>query len=51
MVGWKLYDSGYINQIRVGEGVTESVNIGTAAKPNYQTEPVASSRLLERRQR
>ncbi|MGB6306382.1 MAG: TonB-dependent receptor [Steroidobacteraceae bacterium] len=24
MVGWKLYDSGYINQIRVGQGVTGS---------------------------
>src|ERR1700735_5253235 len=40
LVGWKLYDSGYINQIRVGEGVTQAVNTGTAAKPNYQLEPV-----------
>ena len=37
LVGWKLFDSGYINQIRVGEGVTGLVNVGTAAKPNYQT--------------
>ena len=37
MVGWKLYDSGYINQIRVGEGVTGLVNVGTAANPNYQS--------------
>jgi iron complex outermembrane recepter protein len=41
LVGWKIYDSGYINQIRVGEGVTGLVNIGTATKPNYQSEPVA----------
>jgi iron complex outermembrane receptor protein len=40
LVGWKVYDSGYINQIRVGEGVTSLVNIGTAAKPNLQNEPV-----------
>ena len=39
LVGWKLYDSGYINQIRVGEGVSGLVNTGTAAKPNYQVEP------------
>ena len=38
LVGWKLYDSGYINQIRVGEGVSGLVNTGTAAKPNYQVE-------------
>ena len=47
MVGWKLYDSGYINQIRVGEGVTGLVNIGTAAKPNYQSEPVAGVGFLK----
>ena len=41
LVGWKVYDSGFINQIRVGEGVTGLVNIGTAAKPNFQPEPVA----------
>jgi outer membrane receptor protein involved in Fe transport len=40
LVGWKLYDSGYINQIRVGEGVTGLVNEGTAANPNYQSVPV-----------
>jgi outer membrane receptor protein involved in Fe transport len=47
LVGWKLYDSGYINQIRVGEGVTEQVNLGTAAKPNYQTEPVQALGFLK----
>ncbi len=40
LVGWKLYDSGYINQIRVGEGVTGLVNVGTAANPNYQSTPI-----------
>ncbi|HEX3603270.1 MAG TPA: TonB-dependent receptor plug domain-containing protein, partial [Steroidobacteraceae bacterium] len=29
MVGWKLYDSGFINQTRVGAGVTGITNIGT----------------------
>ena len=42
LVGWKLYDSGYINQTRVGTGVTEVVNIGTAKAPNYQSLPVAA---------
>jgi outer membrane receptor protein involved in Fe transport len=41
LVGWKLYDSGYINQTRVGEGVTGITNIGTATAPNFQTVPVA----------
>jgi iron complex outermembrane recepter protein len=42
-VGWKLYDSGYINQIRVGTGVTGVSNIAPPGKPpNYQTEPVAA---------
>ena len=41
LVGWKVDDSGYINQIRVGEGVTGLVNVGTPAKPNYQPAPVA----------
>lgn len=40
MVGWKLYDSGYINQYRVGQGVTGVTNIGTASAPNFQTVPV-----------
>ncbi|MEP6549333.1 MAG: TonB-dependent receptor [Gammaproteobacteria bacterium] len=40
LVGWKLYDSGYINQIRVGEGVTGLVNVGTTANPNYQSTPI-----------
>jgi outer membrane receptor protein involved in Fe transport len=47
MVGWKLYDSGYVNQIRVGEGVSGLVNVGTAAKPNYQTEPVQALGYLK----
>jgi iron complex outermembrane receptor protein len=42
MVGWKLYDSGYIDQYRVGAGVTGITNIGTSAKPNFQTLPVAA---------
>src|ERR1700722_12409887 len=40
LVGWKVDDSGYINQIRVDEGVTALENIGTATKPNYQLAPV-----------
>jgi iron complex outermembrane receptor protein len=40
LVGWKLYDSGYINQYRVGAGVTGITNIGTATAPNFQTLPV-----------
>ncbi len=49
MVGWKLYDSGYINQIRVGQGVTE---IASRHGPhtelsNHRSPP----RVLERRQR
>jgi len=40
MVGWKLYDSGYINQYRVGAGVTGTTNVGTATAPNFQTLPV-----------
>jgi outer membrane receptor protein involved in Fe transport len=41
LVGWKVYDSGYINQTRVGEGITGLVNVGTATNPNYQNVPVA----------
>lgn len=37
LVGWKQYDSGFINQIRVGEGVTGLVNVGTSTNPNYQS--------------
>ncbi len=40
LVGWKLYDSGYIDQTRVGAGVTGITNIGTAKAPNFQTLPV-----------
>jgi outer membrane receptor protein involved in Fe transport len=32
MVGWKVYDSGYINQIRVGTGVPVAGSIGTDTK-------------------
>ena len=41
LVGWKVYDSGFINQTRVGAGVTGLVNVGTAGKPNFQPEPIA----------
>lgn len=41
LVGWKVDDSGFINQTRVGEGVTGLVNVGTAKVPNYQPAPVA----------
>jgi iron complex outermembrane receptor protein len=48
MVGWKLYDSGYINQIRVGTGVTGVSNIAAPGKPpNYETEPVAALGYLK----
>jgi iron complex outermembrane receptor protein len=48
MVGWKLYDSGYINQIRVGTGVTGISNIAAPGKPpNYETEPVAALGYLK----
>ena len=41
LVGWKVFDSGFINQTRVGEGVTGLVNIGTTKAPNYQLRPIA----------
>lgn len=47
MVGWKLYDSGYINQIRVGTGVTGISNISTTSTPNYQSEPVQALGYLK----
>jgi outer membrane receptor protein involved in Fe transport len=47
MVGWKLYDSGYINQYRVGAGVTGITNIGTATAPNFQTLPVKGIGLVK----
>jgi iron complex outermembrane recepter protein len=47
MVGWKLYDSGYINQIRVGTGVSGLTNISTTSTPNYQTEPVQALGYLK----
>jgi iron complex outermembrane receptor protein len=47
MVGWKLYDSGYVNQIRVGTGVTEVSNISTTSTPDYKTEPVQALGFLK----
>jgi iron complex outermembrane receptor protein len=48
MVGWKLYDSGYVNQIRVGTGVTGISNIAApGSPPNYQTEPVQALGFLK----
>ena len=47
MVGWKLYDSGYVDQIRVGQGVTGLVNVGTAKNPNYQSEPAQALGFLK----
>jgi iron complex outermembrane receptor protein len=47
LVGWKLYDSGYINQIRVGTGVTGLSNISTTSTPNYQVEPVQALGYLK----
>src|SRR5882724_9739340 len=41
LVGWKIDDSGYINQTRVGAGVTGLVNVGTPTAPNYQPAPIA----------
>jgi outer membrane receptor protein involved in Fe transport len=47
LVGWKLYDSGYIDQTRVGAGVTGLTNVGTAAAPNFQTLPVKGIGLIK----
>ncbi|MGA2343120.1 MAG: TonB-dependent receptor plug domain-containing protein, partial [Steroidobacteraceae bacterium] len=48
IVGWKIYDSGYINQIRVGTGVTGTSNIAPPGDPpNYQTEPVQALGFLK----
>lgn len=47
MVGWKLDNSGYINQIRVGEGVTGLVNEGTTAHPNFEPVPIAGVGLIK----
>ncbi|HEY5264072.1 MAG TPA: TonB-dependent receptor [Steroidobacteraceae bacterium] len=41
LVGWKADDSGYIDQVRVGSGLTGLVNVGTAKVPNYQSAPIA----------
>ena len=47
MVGWKLYDSGYVNQIRVGTSVTALSNTSTTSTPNYQPEPVQALGYLK----
>jgi iron complex outermembrane receptor protein len=47
LVGWKEFDAGYINSIRVGTGVTGLTNIGTASKPNIVTAPVRPVGLLQ----
>ena len=47
LVGWKLYDSGYINQIRLGQGVTGVSNVSTTNVPNYQTVPVQAVGYLK----
>ena len=47
LVGWKLDDSGFINQTRVGEGVTGLVNVGTAGNPNYQPVPIKGIGFLK----
>jgi len=44
---WKLYDSGYVNQIRVGTAVTALSNISTTSTPNYQPEPVQALGYLK----
>ena len=42
LVGWKVFDSGYVNQIRVGTGVTGLSNTApSGSPPNYQFVPVA----------
>jgi len=33
LVGWKQYDAGYVNSIRVGVGVTQATGIGPPATP------------------
>jgi iron complex outermembrane recepter protein len=40
LVGWKLYDSGYIDQTRVGQGVTALTNVGTSKAPIFKSLPV-----------
>jgi iron complex outermembrane recepter protein len=40
LVGWKVYDSGFINQTRVGAGVTALTNTGTTAAPVFAFVPV-----------
>jgi iron complex outermembrane receptor protein len=42
LVGWKLYDSGYVNQIRVGEGVS-----GLAGTTPPSTQPVQALGFLK----
>jgi iron complex outermembrane recepter protein len=40
LVGWKLYDSGYIDQTRVGQGITALTNVGTTTAPIFKSLPV-----------
>jgi len=47
VVGWKQYDSGYINSIRVGTGVTGLTNTGTSTKPDIVTGTVQPVGLLQ----
>ncbi|HWG69106.1 MAG TPA: TonB-dependent receptor [Steroidobacteraceae bacterium] len=47
LVGWKSDDSGYIDQTRVGVGVTGLVNVGTAKVPNYQLAPLAAQGFVK----
>ncbi len=47
LVGWKADDSGYIDQTRVGVGVTGLVNVGTAQVPKYQPAPVAGQGFVK----
>jgi iron complex outermembrane receptor protein len=40
LVGWKLYDSGYIDQVRIGQGVTALTNVGSTKAPIFKPLPV-----------
>jgi iron complex outermembrane recepter protein len=45
MVGWKVYDSGYIDQIRVGTGVPVAGSIGTDTTPGTGQTAAATGTL------
>jgi iron complex outermembrane receptor protein len=47
LVGWRVDDSGYVDQIRVGDGVTAITNVGKPGKPVYETLPVAGVGFLK----